>query len=65
MVRLIALVISIVLQIFAATIAIRFIKLTSTGCRGYFFHYHLCSCCTQIIQLFEHIRGLPHTPADN
>jgi len=60
MVRLIALVISIVLQIFAATIAIRFIKLTK-----YRLSWILLSlsfvfmAVRKIIQLFEHIRGTP------
>lgn len=60
MVRLIALVISIVLQIFAATIAIRLIKLTK-----YRLSWILLSlsfvfmAVRKIIQLFEHIRGTP------
>jgi signal transduction histidine kinase len=60
MVRLVALVISIVLQIFAATIAIRFIKLTK-----YRLSWILLSlsfvfmAVRKIIQFFEHIRGTP------
>jgi signal transduction histidine kinase len=60
MVRLIALIISIVLQIFAATVAIRFIKLTK-----YRLSWILLSlsfvfmAVRKIIQLFEHIRGTP------
>jgi signal transduction histidine kinase len=60
MVRLVALVISIVLQIFAAAIAIRFIKLTK-----YRLSWILLSlsfvfmAVRKIIQFFEHIRGTP------
>ena len=65
MVRLIALIISIVLQIIAASIALRFMKLTKYRLSWILLSLAFVFMAVQkIIQFFEYFRGTFHTADD-